>query len=296
MAVIWRFRDGKVGHERQTAGLIKALQSRGQLDVHEVLASKKNPYWCWLRKSFPANYTQPDLIVGAGSACQAPMLAAQRTHGGKTIYLMRPKFPLRLFDLCIIPSHDAPPGRRNVLQSEGVLNDLTPSTESKTGQDVILIGGPSKHHSWNEELLVSQINRLIERHKQRFILSTSRRTPIGTVKLLEQIPGLDYQPFDQLEPTWLTDTLGQANSVWVTADSISMMYEVLTVGANLGILEVPVSRNDRISRVAQNLLSKAYATSFLQWEKTGVVKTSPQLNEASRLAGLIEQHFQEILR
>lgn len=295
MAVIWRFRDGKVGHERQSAGLIQALQVIRRFDVHEFGAGEINPYWRWINKSFPTNAPRPDLIIGAGSACQAPMLAAQRTHGGKTIYLMRPKFPLGCFDLCVIPSHDFPPVRDNVLESEGVLNDLTPKQTDTNGQDLILIGGPSKHHSWDTEYLVTQIKELVVKSPdKRCLLSTSRRTPVATINVLARIQGVDYKRFDQLEPTWLTEALGQANAAWVTADSISMMYEVLSVGANLGILDVPVARNDRITAVAQSLISKAYATSFIDWQKSGVLKTSPKLNESARLAGLIKQRFKEI--
>ena len=294
MAVIWRFRDGKAGHERQSAGLIQALQAIWQFDVHEFATGERNPYWHWINKTFPANCPQPDFIIGAGSACQAPMLAAQRTHGGKTIYLMRPKFPVRCFDLCVIPSHDSPSVRHNVLESEGVLNDLSPNDTDKNGPDVILIGGPSKHHNWDNQLLIQQIQDLIKHSPtHQFVVSTSRRTPIKTVDALTKISALDCKPFSQVEPTWLKETLGHANAVWVTADSISMMYETLSVGANLGILEVPTARADRITQVAQTLVSKTYATSFLQWKETGILNTSPRLNEAMRIARLINQRFKE---
>ncbi len=295
MAVIWRFRDGKVGHERQTAGLIQAMQAIRQFDVHEFSSAALNPYWRWITKSFPTNSPKPDLILGAGSACQAPMLAAQHTHGGKSIYLMRPQFPISCFDLCIIPTHDSPPSRHNVLASEGVLNDLSPAQKTGNGQDMILIGGPSKHHRWDTEHLVTQIRELVEHTPgRRFLLSTSRRTPVETIDALGQIEGLDYHPFHQVKPTWLPGALRQANAVWVTADSISMMYESLSVGANLGILEVPCARDDRITKVATTLVSKAYATGFLQWKETRVLKASPQLNESVRCAELIKERFKEI--
>lgn len=295
MAVIWRFKDGKAGHERQTAGLINALGKRTVCDVYNIGTDGSNPYWCWLSKTFPTSHPKPDIILGAGSACQANMLAAKRAHGGKTIYLMRPKFPVNFFDLCVIPGHDSAPTLDNVIETEGVLNDLVPSSENHKHRSIILIGGPSKHHEWNTIELLSQIDWLVKHSpEKRFLLGTSRRTPNDTVTALTAMDKLDCEIYDSRNTNWLARTLATADTVWVTLDSISMMYEALSVGANLGLLAVPVKRNDRIAKVATSLISKGYATSFSQWKKTRNLKISPVLNESARVAELVSARFPEI--
>lgn len=290
--MIWRFKDGKAGHERQTAGLIKALEKLSACEVYEITTDGPNPYWCWLRKNYPATHPKPDFILGAGSACQAPMLAAKRSYGGKTIYLMRPKFPISFFDLCIIPSHDSPRRLDNVIESEGMLNDLVPAPLGDRGRNIILVGGPSKHHDWDGTQLLSQIAALVKHSpEKRFLLSTSRRTPAATTAALAAMDQIDCEIYDSAKGDWLSQTLVTADTVWVTSDSISMMYEALSVGADLGLLEIPIKRHSRIARVSSSLISKGYATSFSRWQKTGHLKKSPTLNESARVAELVSARF-----
>ena len=69
----------------------------------------------------------PDLLLGAGHHTHLSLLAARRIRGGKVVVLMRPSLPPGLFDLCLIPEHDAPPARPNVLATRGALNRIQPA-------------------------------------------------------------------------------------------------------------------------------------------------------------------------
>ena len=69
-------------------------------------------------------------------------------------------------------------------------------------------------------------------------LTTSRRTPPGWLAYLRQHlePGLlrrlSLHDWRGLEPDWLVQRLPLADSVWVSEDSVSMVYEALTAGAH----------------------------------------------------------------
>ena len=89
----------------------------------------------------------PDLIIGCGHRTHISLLAAQRAFGGKTIVLMKPSLPYSLFDLCLIPKHDNPPKKENIISSYGSLNamNIGMKKENINGSKAILIGGPSRH-------------------------------------------------------------------------------------------------------------------------------------------------------
>ena len=77
-------------------------------------------------------------------------------------------------------------------------------------------------------------------------------------------------------------------SAWVTLDSVSMIFEALTAGLGVGLLEVPVRRVDRISALATSLVNRGQVTSFKGWLQ-GQPLVAPQrsLAEAARCADLI---------
>ena len=119
---VWCFTDGKAGHENQARGLIAALRTRTPVEDYSIDArSDPHPLWSLLarRDATGAGLPDPDLIVGAGHATHLPMLAARRARGGRVIVLMKPDLPLSWYDLCIIPLHDRPRARPNVLPRAG---------------------------------------------------------------------------------------------------------------------------------------------------------------------------------
>ena len=118
--VVWRFTDGKPGHENQTLGLLAALRERAPVDDHRIhVANCRAGLLSCLtgRVAFGEGLPDPDLIIGAGHATHLPMLNARRVRGGKVVVLMKPTLPVAWFDLCIIPAHDRPRGHRPRRQS-----------------------------------------------------------------------------------------------------------------------------------------------------------------------------------
>ncbi|MEW7980067.1 MAG: nucleoside-diphosphate sugar epimerase [gamma proteobacterium symbiont of Phacoides pectinatus] len=292
--VVWRLLDGKPGHESQSLGLVQALQRRlGALAIHDIQVTTGWPRTLmeWLFKRFPAagGLPTPALLIGAGHATHLPLLAARRARGGRAVVLMRPTLPLRLYDLCVVPEHDAVERRPGVLITQGVLNPMTAQGPHREERCLVLIGGPSRHHGWDSRKLIEQIRVITGSAPQRhFTLTTSRRTPddFWTLARAAGIPNLTLAPFAQTEPGWVAHQLAEAGSAWVSADSVSMVYEALTAGVAVGILEVPVRRAGRVLSALERLVENGSVVRYGQWRAEGVapLPRGGRFGEAERCA------------
>lgn len=292
--VVWRFRDGKAGHERQTVGLLGALARLRPLSVFDIhTATTPRAWWDWCRGRQPAGLVlpTPQLVLGAGSACAWPVLASARASGAFSAYLMKPPMPWPSFDLCFVPRHDSPVASPRIEPTEGVLNDLEASLQPRHGPTAILVGGPSRHHGWRDDELLSQIASVVFGQRERnVVIADSRRTPAATSARLRDFcgEGVRFVSHETSGPGWLRETLQQATAVWVSADSVSMLFEALTVGCPVGVLAVPARRTDRISAIADGLIAEGRANSLKQWLVTGRLSAAPPLAEAARCAALLD--------
>lgn len=307
-AVVWRLSDGKPGHDHQSRGLIRALGRLTALECHELngRGAARRPLWRTLAAWFRPGQGLPDpaLLIGAGHATHLPMLAARIARGGRAVVLMKPSLPLRWFDLCLIPEHDRPPLRDNVLVTQGVLNAVRASDCAKPGIGLILVGGPSSHHRWDGPSLVRMVRTILDAHPMvAWRIADSRRTPACTRHRLRAVsslstgaaPNCDWVPHEETGPEWLSKALAEAGTVWVTEDSVSMLYEALSAGAATGLLPVPRRRSSRPSRGVDALLASGQVTAFERWtEGAALSRSAVPLNEAERCARALLARWPEI--
>lgn len=293
--VIWRVTDGRRGHERQTEGLVQALAQLMLVAASDIPALPRGQaFWQWLTGGFVSGARRPPaLIIGAGHGAHLTMLAARRACGGKAIVLMNPGLPKRCFDLCLIPEHDGVRERRNVLLTKGAINAIQPSHELQPNAGLILLGGVSGHYRWDDRDVVEQVRMLaFVRSDVKWRLGTSPRTPDATLGLLrEALPGnVEIVPFKEAPLDWLPGQFRQAGQVWVTPDSVSMLYEALTAGAAVGVFDLERIGNGRVARGVGQLLGEGKVLGFAQW-KSGRPLPVPQqeFNEAARCARWIRQ-------
>jgi mitochondrial fission protein ELM1 len=268
--VVWAFTDGKAGHENQTRGLLAALAHRHPVDARwiHVPAYASVLSSLMTRRFLPGvGLPPPDLLVGAGHRTHLPLLAARRAHGGRTIVLMKPSLPRAWFDLCVIPEHDSVTGA-NVLSTRGALNPVEPGSKNARA-GLILIGGPSRHHGWSEDEILSQVETIVPARAYRLGTTTSRRTQSATTALLRTLTlkNLTVVPVTETGPGWLSERLTSAAQVWVTEDSVSMVYESLTANAATGVLSVPAKRESRIARGIAALTRDGLVTRFADWQR-----------------------------
>jgi mitochondrial fission protein ELM1 len=292
--VVWRFTDGKPGHESQSLGLVAAMSELREVETHDLRVDSSSRVivdWIFCSSKIAGSLPRPDFLLGAGHATHWALLAAKRKFGGKTIVLMKPSLPLSWFDYCIVPKHDKPPVRPNITTAEGVLNPIRPALNPSAREGLILIGGESAHYVWDDARIESQLAVILEsKREMNWTLTTSRRTPDSTVRMLRSKNGngLTVVPHDQTAPGWVAEQLAICGEVWVTPDSMSMLYEAMSASSKVGLFRMEAKRSaSRVVRAVDRLLED----SRLSQVKGGRIER-PQaevepLSEASRIAGII---------
>ena len=105
---------------------------------------------------------------------------------------------------------------------------------------------------------------------------------------MEQLQDADFAPFQQTPTEKLREIVYNSATIWVSADSVSMIYESLSSGARVGVLDVLQKKEGRISNAINTLTQDELVTSFSYWDKTKKLNThNPAFNEASRIAAQV---------
>ena len=316
---IWYISDGKAGHRAQMLGLAAGLKRQAcPVDLTEIAVQQLSLFtliacWLsfWLFKRLPAILTHlpmPDLIAGVGHRTHWKVLLIKKivrhkSHHVKSLILMQPSLPVGWFDYLIIPRHDHPPVKAGILVTEGVLNPLVNEHRHQSGRNLILIGGPSKRHGWSEAGLITQLQQMVEQvmvHQhadEQLILTTSRRTPSEFLQQeflkklsTAQYPQVTVHPVEQTPTGWLFEQLQLASVVWVTEDSVSMLYEALTAGCEVHLIQMPRLKQDRITCAVDDLLAQGLVKSLSK--KAIDSGHHITLNEADRAARWLIHHLQ----
>ena len=286
---IWLIGDGKPGHENQSLGLADALARRVPCAMHRISIAGKRGLLTRVRAASQASAAlpKPDLIIAAGHATHLALLWLARKHRARSIVLMRPSLPLAWFDLCIVPRHDFKKAnnRANVFTTRGALNRVAPPDAAPRDGRMILIGGPSATHGWDGETLLNALAAITSNGDWQ--LTDSRRTPAGFIgEIASRLPQIEIFPHQETPPDWLPARLARAEEVWVTEDSVSMVYEALSSGASVGLLPVPrLLSASRVLRGLEQLVADGFLTPFVEWEKSRQLEKPPSiLREADRCA------------
>ena len=285
---IWIISDGKPGHLNQSLGLALALQRRQPDWSIETLPalSRGQALTALLTKRYPGtgNLAKPALVIAAGHRTHLSLLAAGRATGAKTAVLMTPSLPLGWFDFCLIPKHDNPSPRSNVIATQGALNKMQPA-EAVPSTGMILIGGPSAHFGWDQQQLIGQLTKLTAAPGRQWLITTSRRTPAATTSAVLKLASdtVEVVPFEQTDGSWLPENLPGKEVCWVTADSVSMVFEALTAGCRTGVLPVPQLKETRVVRGQQLLVDEGLVAQF-SGESEQAVPPVAKFDEAGRCA------------
>lgn len=280
---VWFITDDKPGHQSQLKGLEKSLAARLTLKA------------CWLPAGLFASRKllkkdqQPDWIVGAGHRTHKSVLYYAKRCSAFSVILMKPSLPIRWFDAVVCPVHDNVRPRTNVLNTYGVLNKIGSEKQSEDRTKYsILLGGPSKHFEWDELSIINKINAISSRDEQQcWQVLDSRRTPESTkVKLKAELPdNMAYRNCNSKNCPDLTTLLLESEKVWVTQDSVSMIFEALTAGARVGVIDlIPNTASSRVYRSVSDLIDRKWVVSFSSWAQDNLYPEPVLLDEADRSA------------
>lgn len=272
--------------------------------------------------SFPEG--QFDIVISAGSYLAPLNLVISRKLKAKSVCIMTPEWlPIGLFDLLIIPMHDAIRYPRlkkfnNTFFTFAAPNRVKPEKleaeklkikkEIKIPDDSIkagiIIGGNDQNYlidlDWAKKFL-DAIEKV--KGKTSFFLTTSRRTSEEVVKYFQNSTSKNhfiYQEFPGISSTsYYFGILGVCDILFVTEDSITMISEACSTGKP--VIVVGVKRKKRklvfdmtIEKLAQNGYCKYIG--FDEFEKIPEIASNaishsnyPILNESQKCAQKIMQ-------
>ncbi len=301
--------DGKRGHTSQTFGLADALLEEAErrspggghashvVSVEGMACSAKFRYL-----GEELGLPKPDVVIGAGHGVHIPLLHMSHAYDAVSIVCMKPSLPASFFDLCIIPRHDLPKGAAasgHIFPTIGAINGVKNDPSQEKRHTLILIGGPSKEYSWDSEMIVTQLEDIARHTCTPMVLTTSRRTPDDFIsELAGACPSIRIVPMDATDSNWVPRHLATAREIWVSQDSVSMVYESLASGAPVGILDMQPRRPkpSRVARGLDMLLEEKRVTRYRDWASTHrLVSQQEPLFEAERAARYILDRFPRLL-
>jgi mitochondrial fission protein ELM1 len=306
---IWLLSDGKAGHLSQAQGLLAALSRLHIQTQVDVIAVEALSVWrLWLHRytrgqvglvatdQLPSNH--PDLIIAVGHRTHWPLLLLAKYYPtARTLLLMQSSLPRSWFDLAIVPAHDQPIPDLHLLVTTGVLNPLVNQDRHEANRHLILIGGPSKRHAWHLDSLLDQLKVLrgiLDR--RQVVVSTSRRTPASLCsepRFVELTANMQVCPVSETPAGWVFEQMQLADTVWVTEDSVSMIYEALTAGCRVGVIAMPRLKEDRITQGVDQLMEQGQVLPIHLAQYGRVLRQPVHINEADRAAAwlLVQMHM-----
>lgn len=259
--------DGKAGHRSQALGLFQAMQRQQANATFEEVSIHDLPIISLIKALFSSKNTlfeqAPDFIFGVGSHTHFRIwLLGKIFKKAKTVILMKPNLPIAWFDYAVIPEHDGIPANSRVIVTRGALNPIRNENRHQKARILIALGGSSKRHQWNQEKVLLSVQQIVEHNpNSEIILTTSRRTPAKFIDILRQQSFAQYLqicPVEQTPQGWIFEEMQKAEAVWVTEDSVSMIYEALTAGCRVGVIAMDRLKQDRITNSVDVLLEKKF--------------------------------------
>jgi len=287
--IIWRITDQKKGHDIQSLSLCNSLKKLVKCEINSLTRAQA---WIKLIKFVlrKDKIQRPVLVVAAGHRTHLVAFMTKLLLRAKSLVIMKPTLPIYFFDLCLIPNHDNLRNNNsgNVIRFHGALNNLRDLGRHDELKGLILIGGSSRHFNWNNEFVIRQILEITEANLSiQYSLTNSPRTPKDFYTQIKNknITNLNIFNYSNVPDTWIKEKLYESKNVWVTKDSVSMIYESLTAGCDVGIIELKEKGNNKIYKSVNNLIELKIVRFFSKkiYKKRKII-----FNETDRCAVLVK--------
>jgi len=239
---------------------------------------------------------KPNFIIGVGHKTHVSLLYLKFIFGGSSILIMKPSLPCKWFDLCIIPEHDNFEGTSLIYKTKGALANTSNLINKDEKKGIILVGGISKHYEWDGENVARQIEQLLNNNPSiHFILSPSRRTPKGFIIKINKLSfsNLKIHSIQKQNKDWLKNQMNKTKYAWITEDSISMIYESLTAGQNVGLIALKSKYKSRITNEIDRLKKERVVFANANRSYKNINESNFVIDEATRCAKLIKKQFIE---
>jgi len=198
--------------------------------------------------------TYAEFVVSCGSATAPANIFMAKENDAKNVIIMKPSPILgaRKFSLCIIPEHDRPAKRKNVVKTVLAPNLMSVEALRTNGDKLrgyaktakgnvvgVLIGGDNAEFALTPRIAEDLARELLEFAKKRdaeLLVTTSRRTSVAVESVLKHM--LKDDPRGKLlvianeknAPEVMPGILDISNIIVVSGESISMVSEAISSG------------------------------------------------------------------
>lgn len=312
---VWALLDDRAGNTAQTRGIAQALGfAFTEIPVTYTRlvqlpnALRRTSFLGIARSTKKAllDMDTPDVIITTGRRLAPLALALKRRFPHVfLIHLMHPDCPLDGFDCVILPEHDQPQPRPNVLTSLGAPHALSPASLKELAAKAtppcktrpiiaVLIGGDNKYGTME----VQEIDAIVDVLRPTMTpstflhVTTSRRTSATCVQRLKQVlstyPHTLYTYGNHATNPYPA-MLGFADAIIVTGDSVAMCTESCATGKPVFIAITHATTSPKHQRFISSLFAKGYAKPLdrfsLSWHP------EQPLLEAQRLAPLLRAQY-----
>lgn len=306
--------DGKAGHLRQaqaaaeiTAGLLKDRGMEVNIQTEEVIFKNKlsrhsqvvsgifaGGYACqgcaWCLNHFlkpdscrALGELKPDIIISCGASLAPVNYILARQSLARSIVVMKPPFlDTGKFDLVIIPRHDYPPRRKNIVITDGALNLINERYLKEQSERMVryaagrlsfsgryigvLIGGDTRGFCLGKDTiseLIAQLKQSAEKTDARLLVTTSRRTSSEIDQLIKnELKGYERCALliianEENIPEAVGGILGLSQIIVTSSDSISMICEAASSAKPVIVFNCGPTRR-KLGRFVEYFAAKKY--------------------------------------
>jgi len=294
--------DGITGHIRQSEALVELIKEvaseKGLLvKVERVKVEFKNRFfktlqslavgsadksYCrqclWCLKNFltqecflKIKSIYADIVISCGTSVVGVNFVVSSLNQAKSIVIMRPSFlSTKRFNLVIIPKHDRPLKRKNIIVTLGALNlineDYLKEHSDKLREYLgvnfipekdyigLLIGGDAKNFHLEKDTvsdMICQIKSIAEKFSLGILVTTSRRTN-KEIEVLVKKEFMDYPLCkflviaNEYNPSFaIGGILGLSRIVIISPESISMISEAASSHRYVIVFQATIDRKHK---------------------------------------------------
>ena len=196
----------------------------------------------------------PDLVIAIGRRSVPVARWIRKRNGGRTrlVRIGHPRIDPSLFDLVITTrQYPVPPGDNVVLLPLAMSRFSTPPeptaeeadwlAELPTPRRLLAIGGATKYWSLSATTVADAVQNL-QLGNGTLIVATSRRTDLEVTEAVRSVLLPTSRLVDGAFPRFPV-LLNEADEIFVTGDSVSMLSEAILTGKPVGLL--PIEQDEK---------------------------------------------------
>jgi len=232
--------------------------------------------WCLKKLLEKSSYEKlskikADFIISAGSSLSNVNYILSNDSLAKSVSILKPNLlSTNRFNLVIMPRHDCPPERENVVKTYGSLNLINQDylrdqsaklisrypalAQNRLRAVGVLLGGDTRNYKISFDavkVLITELKNIAQFSDLQILFSTSRRTPDNVENLVrEELKGFPKCGMLIIAnqnniPQAVGGILGLSDIIIATDDSISMVSEAATSGKHVVVVETAKDSRSR---------------------------------------------------